>query len=95
MSLIKKIIIHIGYHKTGTSWFQKTYFKLHPEFHLINRKFIQKHILKPSSYSFNSKEVKALFLKEVHDVSSDVKYFVISEEELTGNPHSGGKGGYY
>jgi hypothetical protein len=90
---MRNYIVHIGYHKTGTTWFQKMYFDLHPGLTRISRKFISENFIEPGSFEFDAEEVQAKLFFITKDFDEE-KVIVLSEEELSGNPHSGGKGGY-
>ena len=83
----KKILFHIGYHKTGTTFLQRNVFCL-PEFNLISRKDTQKQLLALDPYRFNVDGFEDwLSEKCISD-----KLNVISDEELSGNIHTGGNG---
>jgi len=77
----------MGYHKTGSTFLQKC-FENHPEINYINRAFIQPNLIDKSPYEFNigafEKQLERLYVKG--------KANVISEEELSGNIHTGGNG---
>ncbi len=82
-------IIHIGYHKTGTTWFQKRFYPFVESHRYIDRKMVQQGILNPSAFKFNPKECsRILNLQQNH------KPVAICEEELSGNVHSGGLRGF-
>ena len=93
-------LIHIGYHKTGTTWLQKTLFSVNSEAfiplapngkpkHFGNYFFSdpEGHLLSP----FQSN--KQVILKGVETTLRGLdlqgKIPVISNERLSGNPHSG------
>lgn len=81
-------IIHIGYHKTGTTWFQKN---IYP--YVMNKKYIQRDIvrkmfLEKSGLDFDARYVKNYF-KNTYEEN-----IIICEEELTGNIHTGGHHGF-
>ena len=97
-------MIHIGYHKTGTSWLQKHLFdRLHNGFYpltevnssqklsskqLANKFIFQKDGTYLSSLHFD-RDVLEKELKEGVDLSGH-GIPVISHERLSGNAHSGG-----
>jgi len=82
-----KIFIHIGYHKTGTSRLQQV-FASHSDINLIERRVCQRLLLEPTPYDFDIESVEREFNKYV----DPDKVNVISDEELSGNIHTGGNG---
>jgi Sulfotransferase domain len=98
--MIPNLLIHIGYHKTGTTWLQKTLFSVKSETFIplapngkpkyIGNYFFpdpEGHLLSP----FQSN--KQAILNEVETTPRGLdlqgKIPVISNERLSGNPHSG------
>ncbi len=96
-----ELLIHIGYHKTASSWLQQRIFTSKSKYFeplsrrakgpsTVARKFIyndDKYMLSP--FDFNEEEIK----KEVTDILSKrrkSKIYVISNERLSGNPQSSG-----
>lgn len=99
--MIPNVLVHIGYHKTGTTWLQKTlfsakssvFFPLSPtgKPKALGRHFVwdkDGNLLSP----FESN--KHLILEEIETAlhGKDLKHRtpVISNERLSGNPHCGG-----
>lgn len=84
----KPILIHIGYHKTATTWLQQLIFE-NQEFgfkRYLSKQEIKKRIVAPHPLSFDAKELRAYY-----DALVDDQYIsVISSERLSGHPHSGG-----
>ena len=87
-------LIHIGYHKTGTTFFQDIVFRNHPNVRLIDRSEVQKVFLRIGSFSFNPDAAAKWFSGQKDDIHSEKDWLVISDEELSGNIHTGGNGGY-
>jgi hypothetical protein len=81
------LYVHIGFHKTGTTYLQR-YFNKNDAVNLIDRKLIQEELLEPSPYAFDIKRFEKILSEEYRKD----KVNVISDEELTGNIHSGGNG---
>jgi len=98
--MIPNPLIHIGYHKTGTTWLQKTLFSVNSEAFIplapngkpkyFGNYFFsdpEGHLLSP----FQSN--KQVILEEVETTLRGLdlqgKIPVISNERLSGNPHSG------
>ena len=90
-----KVFIHIGHHKTGSTFLQKKVFKNHPNIKLINRYEAQKVFLKKGSFFFERKIARKWFSEQVSSLQKEQnRIIVISDEELSGNIHTGGNGGY-
>jgi len=86
-----KTLIHIGYHKTASSFLQKEVFsntKL--PFNLIGRNLIVQEIVKKNLFFFNADKTRCSLNKNFQQN----KVNVLSLENLVGNPHSGGYSGY-
>ncbi|UGV40305.1 hypothetical protein J7W08_09485 [Methanococcoides orientis] len=79
-------IIHIGYHKTGTTWFQNNFYPKITNIQYIDRNFVQNLFIKERSFHFDENEVK----KNLSTNFINSKRIVLCEEELSGNIHSGG-----
>ena len=90
---MRKIICLMGYHKTGTSWFQYELFSKNDCFYMLNRKLVRDTLVAPGSLEFDPSEARLTFEREFQNVRDD-QIVVLAEEELSGNPHNGGKGGY-
>lgn len=90
---MRKVICLMGYHKTGTSWFQYELFNKNDCFHMLSRKLVRDTLVAPSSLEFDSSEARETFEREFQKAGED-QIMVLAEEELSGNPHNGGKGGY-
>ena len=99
--MIPNLLIHIGYHKTGTTWLQKTLFSANsPVFIPLSlsgkAKYMGKYfIYDQEGYLLSPFESnKAALLKELDATLSQLdlkgKIPVISNERLSGNPHSSG-----
>jgi len=82
------MLIHIGYHKTGTTWLQNRFFPSHPEFApAINSARVWRSLIEPNALVFDPDECRTIL---TGGDSADTKVDVISAERLSGNPHSGG-----
>lgn len=101
--MITNPLIHIGYHKTGTTWLQNKLFHSGNEhFEILSRKksgpcsLAEKFYMDDNEYllspfDFNDSVIKA----EIHDIIENSKEFidkipVLSHERLSGNPHVSG-----
>jgi len=83
-------LIHIGYHKTGTSWLQRYYFssELLGYYTPLPNPFVRDHMVQPHPLNFDATRTRK-------NLDNCFKYKeglcpVISHERLSGNPHSGG-----
>jgi len=98
---MKPLLIHIGYHKTGTTWLQDNlFYQGHESFDPVcgdpkklGKSFFMNSISKAdlSPYDDNQKIIQqewSLYLKERGESSEKVS--VISCERLSGNLHEGG-----
>ena len=88
------VLVHVGYHKTGTTWLQRTVFPREAgSFDLVwklrevNRLFVDPHALE-----FNAAAVRAQMLPGIEGAFGGGLVPAVSSEELSGNPHSGGHG---
>jgi len=81
-------IIHIGYPKTGTSWFQLNYFPLAKNAICINNKEVRNNFIKPNSFEFDSKHIRKKIL------TIPAKYVILSLEGFVGTTHNFGLHGY-
>ena len=82
-----KLLVHIGYHKTGSTYWQKKVFSTN-EVNFIERSLVREHILAPTAYEFSSNSLNQWLKSQLVDNQLNV----ISEEELSGNIHTAGNG---
>ncbi|MDA0772019.1 MAG: sulfotransferase [Cyanobacteria bacterium] len=87
MQTSKPPLIHIGYHKTASSWLQANLFDDYGFKRFIAQSEIRDRIVLPNALDF-----KATELRSYYDscVTNGEFVSVISNERLSGNPHSGG-----
>ena len=78
-------IIHIGYHKTATTWFQNKIWPSLPDYDFVPRHAAQSAFLAPSGMHFRPEEAASLL-----ELATRVHPVVISEENLSGYIHNGG-----
>lgn len=84
-------LIHIGYHKTATSWLQKNIFVDHPQIIMpFSYMEIVENIVFPNSLDFLADETQKFFSLGMPESENTDKFSVLSAERLCGNPHSGG-----
>jgi len=100
---VNNVLIHIGYHKTGTTWLQNELFVSgNSTFHPLSKNghevcSLAEHFIHDENRyllnSFDSNEVvikRELALLKEDYLSGDNPCFVMSHERLSGNPHSSG-----
>ena len=92
-------IFHIGYHKTGTSWLQQTYFSEHPEIVFLSNYAqpwndeLLSYLIGTSDRDFDHNEAKEIFeaqIKKIPNSHRSKKVYLVSAERLSGHPFSGG-----
>ena len=85
------MLIHVGYHKTATTWLQQFYFPNHPEIAFAaGHEALWQHIIAPSALEFNVNAAQQLFQPLIQHCAQAQQVPVLSAERLSGNPHSGG-----
>ncbi len=82
-------ILHIGYHKTGSSWLQKQLFPNARGLSVVPRIEIRRQLLIPSPVAFDPGQARANL------AAGRSGRLVLSEEELSGNLHTGGLHGAF
>lgn len=84
-------IIHIGYHKTGTSFLQKNVFEAYAAlFHRVPQREIFDHLIYPDPLLFDDNEAKAFIAQHVSHAEKHQLIPVFSNERLSGGLHTGG-----
>lgn len=85
------LLIHIGYHKTATTWMQKRLFLPHHGYQqLFNQYVVFDLIVKPHGLVFDPRPAKEVIEQELTQIQSD-EIGVISSEILSGHPFFGGR----
>lgn len=85
-------LIHIGYHKTGTTWLQEHLFAnatLGFEMPFVKR-HLAESIAETDSLDFDAEACRRRFTPGLEAVQTRGLTPVLSAERLSGNPHSGG-----
>ena len=92
-----KLLIHVGYPKTGSSWIQKSLFQnssagFAPLFGIdsITRGAIMKFLILPNALAFDPAQSLKHFQPAILEVTTGGLVPVLSHERLAGTPHSGG-----
>lgn len=87
------LVLHVGYHKTATTWLQRRVFDV-PESgftRVLGRNWeARKHLVAPTSLCFDPDEARRQFAPAIEQAVAGGFVPVISDERLSGNPHSGG-----
>ena len=74
-------IIHIGPHKTASSWFQKEVYPFVADHRLIDRALIRRTFLVPDAWSFDPKSAR--------EAIGATNHAILCEEDLSGVLHNG------
>jgi len=82
-------LIHIGYHKTGSTWLQQRYFPNTPGWSYLDRHKFSAWIINVHSLQFEVPAARAKVDEWLSSVMSG-SVPVTSHERLSGYPHSGG-----
>lgn len=85
-------LLHIGYHKTGTTWLQRSLFARRDLgfVALEEHADIHERIVLPHPLDFDAAACRAHFQPRFKEIADQGKIPVLSAERLCGNPHSGG-----
>lgn len=84
-------LIHIGFHKTGTTWLQLRFFTPHYGFFpLATHQQISNTLVAPHDLAFDASRAQAWFAHRSAACPPD-KVSVLSSEILVGNPFFGGR----
>jgi hypothetical protein len=90
------LLIHIGYHKTGTSFLQKYLFdaEMIGFCSPFDRQFIMEHLIQPHPFQYNPERTRYMFLPGLEQVRRQAYLVpVLSRERFTGSQHSNGRDG--
>jgi hypothetical protein len=82
-------IVHIGYHKTATTWFQRSVYPHALSHRWVPRARVQKALLDPSGMAFDADRARALLMED-----DDGRPPLLCEENLGGYIHNGGLHGF-
>jgi hypothetical protein len=85
------VLIHIGYHKTASTWLQKRFFiKENGYFKPLSMSEIVESFVIPGCFNFNSENVRLEISKQLFSLD-EVLVPLISHERLSGDPFTGGR----
>jgi hypothetical protein len=82
-------IVHIGYHKTATTWFQRSVYPHALSHRWVPRARVQAALLEPSGMAFDAARARALLME-----GDDGRPPILCEENLSGYIHNGGLHGF-
>lgn len=82
-------IVHIGYHKTATTWFQQSVYPAAASHHFVARARVQAALLDPPGLAFDPEAARALL-----NEGGDGRPLLLCEENLSGYIHNGGLHGF-
>lgn len=88
-SRVLQPIVHIGYHKTATTWFQTSVYPTSPSHRWIPRRQVWRALLDPPGTRFDPVEAHDLLYE-----ADDGRPVAICEENLSGYIHNGGLHGF-
>jgi len=81
-------LVHIGYHKTASTWFQRAVYPRVRDRAFIDRRTAVHALLEPSALMFEPDAAHRALLAGVPDGDADT--IIVCEEELSGYLHNGG-----
>ncbi|MDZ4835086.1 MAG: sulfotransferase [Candidatus Melainabacteria bacterium] len=89
--MANKLLIHIGYHKTGTSWLQTHLFpSAELGLGMVGMEEVRKTLIADRPLQFDPVLCRTTLGATIEQIRAKNLYPVISHEELSGNPLSGG-----
>lgn len=83
-----RVLIHVGYPKTASTWFQESFFPKLNNFRFVEQNDIIKHLINPGALDFNSFKARAFFLNKYKG------NLFLSHENFVGTTHNFGLNGY-
>lgn len=83
-------IIHIGYPKTATTWFQRNFYPMVENVCLPHHNLVKKNIISPFDLQYSAEKYSTEFKD-----ANDSKRMIICEENLVGSLQNGGMQGYH
>jgi hypothetical protein len=85
------VLLHVGYHKTATTWMQNLLFtQRHGYRQIANHEEVFSYIVRPSGHRFDPAQMSKLIIERKAQLSPG-EIPVISSEILSGNPFYGGR----
>lgn len=92
-SSVNRLLIHLGYHKTGTSYLQRVIFNDTDSGYClpVNRHELRNVFVSTGSFEFDAEEIREQFQSQVGQTPDNLVP-VLSHEQLSGQPYGGGYG---
>jgi hypothetical protein len=81
-------VIHIGYHRTGTTWFQTKFYPAVTNGSYLPRALVRETLIAPNAFAFCPERARAVLLQHASG-----RRPLICEENLSGYIQNGGMGG--
>jgi hypothetical protein len=78
-------VVHVGYHKTASSWFQRSYYPHVTSHRTPGRDAVLRALVEPSAFAFDPARARAQLAATGLEPP-----WIVSHEELSGHPHVGG-----
>ena len=86
-----KMLIHIGYHKTGTTWLQNAFFPHHSDLSIVGQyPDLAEQVINPDGLEFDASVARRFYQPRIVAAVAASRIPVLTTERLSGNPHSGG-----
>ena len=86
-----RLLLHVGYHKTATTWMQKHLFQpVHGFQQLATHQEISDRVERPADLVFDPDPMRALIAERMESVAPG-NVPVVSSEILSGHPYQGGR----
>lgn len=86
-----ELLIHVGYHKTGTTWLQSAFFPRHPDLAVAGvYPALAGQVIDPDGLTFEADAARRFFQPHIDAALAASRIPVLTTERLSGNPHSGG-----
>ncbi|MCH2161500.1 MAG: hypothetical protein MK085_06460 [Phycisphaerales bacterium] len=85
-------LIHIGLHRTGSTWLQKVIFNGEdgrPVLAVPNRIELNERLVVPRNEDFDAKDVREWIEEKFASFRASNRPLILSNERFSGNPHSG------
>jgi hypothetical protein len=90
----KRLLIHAGYHKTGTSFLQKNLFIDQNAGYCspIDRIYLRNTFIRTNPFEFDSAKVREEFMPDINKALEKCLIAVLSHEQFSGQPAGSGYG---
>lgn len=86
----RRPLVHIGYHKTASSWLQRRHFADSTRWSRLPRREIARSVINCYGLDFDADRARSDFKDWLAGASAASTVPVLSHERLSGYPHSGG-----